>query len=31
MKKVDDLGEQLSEPTPNVGDWAADHVPEPAS
>ena len=30
IKKVDEPGEQLSEPTPNVGDWAQDHVPVPA-
>ncbi|RIX30611.1 catalase [Amnibacterium setariae] len=30
LKKVDEVGEQLSEPTPAVGDWAQDNVPEPA-
>ena len=30
MKSVDELGEQLSEPTPAVGDWAEDNLSVPA-
>ena len=30
LKRVTEPGEQLSEPTPNVGEWAQDHVPAPA-
>lgn len=30
LKKFDQVGEQLSEPTPAVGEWAQDNVPEPA-
>jgi len=30
LKKVDQVGEQLAEPTPAVGEWAQADVPEPA-
>lgn len=30
LKRVDAPGEQLSEPTPAVGEWAQEHVPVPA-
>ena len=30
MKSIDAPGEQVSQPTPAVGDWAQDHVPTPS-
>jgi catalase len=31
IKRVDAPGEQVSEPTPAVGEWAQEHVPVPAT